>query len=119
MSSLIYTAVSDTIECFRYSSYVGCTILLHSAVQQLLQGSKEDVGLELAYASSHLSILALCSYENKVARKAYTSLQIVFNDLKELLALPVHVIHSPQHVSRITMGVAREMLKILDSSITP
>ncbi|KAF2648357.1 hypothetical protein K491DRAFT_763129 [Lophiostoma macrostomum CBS 122681] len=112
-----------------YASYVGGTVLLHSAAQKLLECSRDDVGLELAYASSHLSILSLCSYESEVARRMYTSLQVVFNDLKDLLTLPIgansmresrqdHMIHSPQHVRRTTVQVAKEILKILEGSIT-
>ncbi|CAI6237711.1 unnamed protein product [Periconia digitata] len=74
-----------------YACYVGCIILLHSAMQMLLQGNRDAVGLELAHASSHLGILSVCSYKNEVARRMYGRLQVIFNDAKDLLALPTNI----------------------------
>jgi hypothetical protein len=131
--------IADTIHYGRYTSYVGCTVLLYGTTQRILQGAREDVGLELAYASSHIAILSICSYENEVARKMYTSLQILFNDVRDVLTVPVHatgmhggssmgapapmmltqgqVVQTPDDVRRTVVDVARQIVDILENSI--
>src|SRR4051812_20133980 len=74
----------------RYTSFTGCAILLFSASQKLLELCAEDVGQDLSYASPHLNALSLCSCDNPMARKLYTPLQIVFNDIREVMVSPVY-----------------------------
>lgn len=81
MSALTYT---------RYTSFTGCAILLFSASQSLLQLFGEEVGHDLTYASSHLNLLSLCSYDNSIARRLYTELQVIFNDIREAAVSPVY-----------------------------
>jgi hypothetical protein len=50
----------------------------------------EEVGQDLAYASSHLNVLSLCSYDNPSARKLYVPLQILYNDIREVMVSPVY-----------------------------
>jgi hypothetical protein len=59
-------------------------------LQKLLGFAGEEVGQDLAYASSHLNLLSLCSFDNVTARKLYAELQIVFNDIREVLVSPVY-----------------------------
>jgi hypothetical protein len=42
------------------------------------------------YAASHLNVLSLCSYGSGTARKLFTTFQIVFNDIREVLFSPVY-----------------------------
>ena len=72
-----------------YTSFTGCSILLFSASQDLLKLSGEEASQELSYATSHLTILSLCSYDNTIARELYIQLQILFNDIRETVASPV------------------------------
>ncbi|KAL6706053.1 hypothetical protein ACN47E_006155 [Coniothyrium glycines] len=73
-----------------YTSFAGCSILLFGAAQKLLELLGEEIGHDLAYATAHLNILSLCSSGNSVARNLYTSLQIIFNDIREVLVSPVY-----------------------------
>src|SRR5690349_20193422 len=73
-----------------YTSFTGCTILLFSASQKLLELCGEEVGQDLSYASSHLNVLSLCSYDNPLARKLYTTLQVIFNDIRDIVVSPVY-----------------------------
>lgn len=94
----------------------------------LLLGNRNDVGLELAHASSHLSILSVCSYGNDVARKMHTRLQVVFNDVKNLLESPTRIDHSQgttwdvrdngsQHFGTLMIKVASEIQQVLTESV--
>jgi hypothetical protein len=74
----------------RYTSFTGCAILLFSASQKLLELLGEETGQDLAYASSHLNVLSLCSYDNPSARRLYIPLQIIYNDIREVIVLPVY-----------------------------
>lgn len=83
---------------FRYTSFTGCAILLFSASQKLLEQFREDVGQDLSYASSHLNLLSWCSHDNVIARELYTSLQIIFNDIREVLVSPVYRTMCDMHI---------------------
>jgi hypothetical protein len=74
----------------RYTSFTGCLILLYSASQKLLLLPGEEIGQDLLYASSHLNVLSLCSYNSGTAKKLYTTLQIIFNDIREVVVSPVY-----------------------------
>jgi hypothetical protein len=50
----------------------------------------EEIGQDLAYASSHLNVLSLCSYDNPSARRLYIPLQIIYNDIREVVVSPVY-----------------------------
>jgi hypothetical protein len=50
----------------------------------------EEVGQDLSYASSHFNALSLCSYENATAKELYVSLQMIFNDVREVISSPVY-----------------------------
>jgi len=88
----------------RYTSFVGCAVVLHGASQKLLQGQAQEISLELAYASSHICLLSLCSYNNEIARKMYTTVQVVFNEIREIAALQItnnsHVSDTSTHFSQ-------------------
>jgi hypothetical protein len=92
------------------------------------------------YASSHLNALSLCSYENDIARKLYTTLQIAFNDIREILVSPVYrrmrelhivikdvALVSPSHYdaiegaeefSRSIVDLARHIMDVLQESLS-
>jgi hypothetical protein len=74
----------------RYTSFTGCTILLFSASQKLLELRGEDIGEDLLYVSSHLNVLSLCSHDNEMAKKLYTILQIIYNDIREVVLSPAY-----------------------------
>ena len=75
---------------FRYTSYTSCAVLLFSASQKLLELFGEEIGQDLLYASSHLSVLSFCSHDNPVARELYMTLQIIFNDIREISVSSVY-----------------------------
>jgi len=81
-----------------YTSFTGCTILLFSASQKLLELSGEEIGQDLSYACSHLNALSFCSYDNTIARKLYTILQIIFNDIREVMVSPVYCTMRELHI---------------------
>jgi hypothetical protein len=74
----------------RYTSFTACSILLLSASQKLLMLCGEHSSQDLSYASSHLDVLSMCSYENNMTRKLYIPLRIIFNDIREVLVSPVY-----------------------------
>lgn len=82
----------------------------------------------------------MCSYENEVAKKMYTSLQILFNDVRDVLAAPMHstigstteasvskrictplskerTMHTGQEVRTNVVDIARRVLDILEKKI--
>ena len=81
---------SNAKYCLRYTSFTGCAVLLYSASQKLIQLLGEETSQDLLYASSHLNVLSLCSYDNGVARNLYITLQILFNDIREIVVSPVY-----------------------------
>jgi hypothetical protein len=81
-----------------YTSFTGCSILLFSASQKLLELSGEEASQELLCTASHLTLLSLCSYDNVMARKLYVRLQIIFNDIKEIVVSPVYRTMREMHV---------------------
>jgi hypothetical protein len=72
----------------RYTSFTGCAILLYSATQKLLTFQAKEVSSDLLYASSHLNLLSLCSYNSSTARELYSTMQVVFNDIRDILVSP-------------------------------
>jgi hypothetical protein len=50
----------------------------------------EETSQELVYSCSHLNVLSLCSYNSDAARKLYTTLQIIFNDIREIVVSPAY-----------------------------
>ncbi len=74
----------------RYTSFTGCAILLLSATQKLLMLLAEECSQDLLYASSHLDVLSACSGENEMTRKLYTTLRIIYNDVREIVVSPVY-----------------------------
>jgi hypothetical protein len=52
--------------------------------------ARDETSQALSYASSHLNVLSLCSYNSKTARTLYTTLQIIFNDIREIAFSPVY-----------------------------
>ena len=74
----------------RYTSLTGCALLLLSASQKLLMLSGEESSQDLLYASSHLDVLSSCSNESDIARKLYTTLRVIFNDIREVVVSPVY-----------------------------
>jgi hypothetical protein len=81
-----------------YTSFTGCSILLFSASQKLLELSGDEASQELLYAASHLTVLSFCSYDNVMARKLYVRLQIIFNDIKEIVVSPVYRTMREMHI---------------------
>jgi hypothetical protein len=74
----------------RHTSFTGCSILLFSASQKLLLLARDEISQDLSYASSHLNILSLCSYDSSTGRKLFTTLQMIFNDIREIVISPVY-----------------------------
>lgn len=52
--------------------------------------SGEESSQDLLYASSHLDILSLCSIGSDITRKLYTTLRVIFNDIREVVVSPVY-----------------------------
>jgi hypothetical protein len=126
---------------FSYTSFTGCAILLFSASQKLLQLSGEEASQELSYAASHLTVLSLCSYDNAMARKLYIQLQVIYNDIREVVASPVYrtmcelhvtvrgaVLVRPPHcyavegaeeASKTILDIARSSIGVLQEGISP
>jgi hypothetical protein len=50
----------------------------------------EESSNDLLYASSHLDVLSLCSYDNEMTRKLYTTLRVIFNDIREIVVSSVY-----------------------------
>ncbi|KAF2876379.1 hypothetical protein BDV95DRAFT_602369 [Massariosphaeria phaeospora] len=73
-----------------YTSFTGCALLLFSASQKLLGFYGEEIGQDLSYASSHLNVLSFCSYENLTARALYSTLLVIFNDIREIMVSPTY-----------------------------
>jgi hypothetical protein len=92
------------------------------------------------YASSHLNVLSLCSYENDIARELYTTLQIAFNDIREIVVSPVYrrmrelhivikdvafvpsshydAIEGAEEFSRSIVDLARRIMGVLQESLS-
>ncbi|CAG5137409.1 uncharacterized protein ALTATR162_LOCUS93 [Alternaria atra] len=73
-----------------YTSFTSCAILLFGASQKLLRLYGEEISEDLSYASSHLHLLSLCGHDNIIAKKLYTKLQKIFNDIREIAVSPVY-----------------------------
>jgi hypothetical protein len=123
-----------------YTSYTGCSLLLFSASQKLLELSGEEAIQELSYAASHLTILALCSYSNTMARQLYVKLQIIFNDIREIAVSPIYrtmcemrivvkdvalvpishyqAIVGAEEVSKTILDIARSSMSLLHEKIS-
>jgi hypothetical protein len=50
--------------------------------------AEEEISQDLSYASSHLNVLSLCSYNNRTTRTLFTTLQIIYNDIREVVFSP-------------------------------
>lgn len=74
----------------RYTSFTSCSILLFSASQKLLMLEDAEISQDLSFAGSHLNVLSLCSYNSTTARTLCTTLQIVFNDVREIVFSPTY-----------------------------
>lgn len=132
--------VSDMQSYCRYTTYTGCAILLFGASQKLLELFGEEIGQDLAYASSHLNVLSYCSYENATARRLHIPLQIIYNDIREILVSPVyrtmreahlvvrdtavvppgyyHAVEGAEEVSKIMLDLTRRIMGILRESLS-
>jgi hypothetical protein len=124
---------------FSYTSFTGCALLLFSASQKLLELSREEASQELSYAASHLTVLALCSYDNTMARKLYTQLQTIFNDIREIIVSQVyrtmcemrivvkdvalvplshyHAVVGAEEVSKAILDITRSSMGVLQGNI--
>jgi hypothetical protein len=65
-------------------------ILLFSASQKLILLAEEGVGEDLSYAASHLNLLSFCSYNNPATRTLFITLQMVYNDIREIVLSPIY-----------------------------
>jgi hypothetical protein len=123
-----------------YTSFTGCAVLLFGASQKLLQLFGEEASQDLMYASSHLNVLSLCSYENDIARELYTTLQIAFNDIREIVVSPIYrrmrelhivikdvafvpsshydAIEGAEEFSRSIVDLARRIMGVLQESLS-
>jgi hypothetical protein len=94
----------------------------------------------LSYASSHLNVLSFCSYDNPVARKLYITLQIIFNDIREVGASPIYrrmrdlnivvkdeahvppshydAVEGAEEVSRAIVDLTRRIMGVLQESLS-
>jgi hypothetical protein len=86
-----------------------------------------------------LTILALCSYDNNIARKLYVQLQIIFNDIRGIVVSPVyhtmcemrivvkdvalvslshcHTVVGAEEVSKTVLDIARSSMDVLQENI--
>jgi hypothetical protein len=125
----------------RYTSFTGSLILLFSASQKLLLLSNEETSQDLFYASSHLNVLSLCSYSSNTARMLYTTLQFIFNDIRDVVISPVYramrewnlvvrdvavvpssyydAVEGARETSIDIMELARRVVHVLQESINP
>jgi len=51
----------------------------------MLMHAGEEVGHDLAYATSHLNLLSLCSCDSAPIRTLYFSMQAIFNDIRDIM----------------------------------
>jgi hypothetical protein len=82
----------------RLTSFTGCSILLFSASQKLLLLANEEISQDLLYTSSHLNVLSFCSYNSDAAKQLYTTLQIIFNDIRDVVVSPTYHAMRELHV---------------------
>lgn len=75
---------------FRLTSFTGCSILLFSASQKLLLLANEEISRDLLYTSSHLNVLSFCSYNSDAAKRLYTTLQLIYNDIRDVVVSPTY-----------------------------
>jgi hypothetical protein len=52
--------------------------------------ANEEASQDLLYTSSHLNVLSFCSYNSNAAKKLYTTLQIIFNEIREVVVSPAY-----------------------------
>jgi hypothetical protein len=115
-------------------------VLLFSASQNLLLLANEEAVQDLLYASSHLNVLSLCSYNSATARMLYTTLQIIFNDTRELVISPAYramrelhfvvkdaeivprsyhdAVEGTRKISEDVLDLAKRVVYVLQDSIT-
>jgi hypothetical protein len=60
-------------------------VLLFGASQRMMLCSGEEAAHDLTYAASYLNLLSLCSYNSATARTLYATLQVIFNDAREII----------------------------------
>jgi hypothetical protein len=123
----------------RYTCFTGCLVLLFSASQKLLLLADEEISQDLLYASSHLNVLSLCSYNSGTARMLFTTLQIIFNEIREIVISPIYrtmrdsrlvikdvavvpasyydAIEGARDVSQDVLDLARRVVLVLQESI--
>jgi hypothetical protein len=65
-------------------------ILIFSASQKLLLLADEDISQDLLYPSSYLDVLSLCSSSSGTAKLLYTTLLVIFNDIREVVVSPAY-----------------------------
>jgi hypothetical protein len=87
-----------------------------------------------------LNTLAYCSYENAVARKLYITLQIIFNDIREVTVSPVYrmmrelhivvkdvalvplshynAVEGAEEVGKTILDIARRIMGVLQESLS-
>jgi hypothetical protein len=87
-----------------------------------------------------LTILALCSYSNTMARQLYVKLQIIFNDIREIAVSPIYrtmcemrivvkdvalvpishyqAIVGAEEVSKTILDIARSSMSLLHEKIS-
>lgn len=51
---------------------------------------EKDIDTDLLYVSSHMNLLSVCSSNSRTARKLFTVLQIIYNDIRDLVLSPVY-----------------------------
>lgn len=120
---------------FSYTSFTGCAILIFGASQKLLPLSGKEASYELMYTASHLSALSFCSYNNTIATRLHSQLQIILNDIREVIVSPVYgamcemgivvkdrallpfshydAVEGAEEISRTILGITRSSMGIL------
>lgn len=83
---------------------------MYSASQKLLSLLGEEVSQDLLYASSHLSILSFCGFNNPVAQNLFNQLQIFFNDIREIVVSKAYLQLRELHSNSGVMAVAPLLL---------
>jgi hypothetical protein len=72
----------------------------------------EECSQDLLYASSHLDVLSLCNGQNKMTTKLYTTLRVIYNDIREIIVSPVYYTMRELHI--VVKDVALVPLRYYD-----
>jgi hypothetical protein len=106
----------------------------------LLSLAGDNTGEDLLYASSHLNVLSLCSYGSGTAKMLYRTLQIMFNEIREVVLSPAYhamcqlqlVVKDPEYlpasyydavdgakeISKTILDLSRRVVSVLEERLS-